>query len=326
MTKLILFIGLMVGIPLSATAASYPCDKAVTAVEKQICENETASQLDSELASVYKKAVTGPDAKVIRERQRFWIRFERNACSTSSCLIQSYQSRLQELTIVTNVTAPRQGITPDKPLAPQATLAQSTASNQSATSKGTITEFPERAQLSTYAIEEDRQQSAKETKRQAARQTIAKFRRNDHLSSAYHECTLGEGKLLDSSISIRKKELAGATTKSQQESIMLQLDQIATNRSMIINGKCLYRLFDSLAAIVEPGRDASYEAIAAMIDRNEFTTAGLKKAAKILMQAPEPYWNAWNAATQGILQGIAHEMVWKDFVGALRNGRLKLYE
>lgn len=76
----------------SANAASFDCNKASTKVEKTICSVQSVSDLDTELAIVYKQA-----GSKYKNSQLAWLK-ERNKCGADgNCLVRQYQSRLAYL-------------------------------------------------------------------------------------------------------------------------------------------------------------------------------------------------------------------------------------
>jgi uncharacterized protein len=82
----------------TAHAASFDCAKARTLIENHICADQKLSALDEELSKVYREvldATPRPDA--FRASQRVWLRDVRNVCTTSQCLTQAYQARLDDL-------------------------------------------------------------------------------------------------------------------------------------------------------------------------------------------------------------------------------------
>ena len=81
---------------LSAHAASFDCAKARTKVEHLICGNAELSKLDDELAAKYKTALKDKaKSDAVRVTQRQWLK-ERNKCTTSNCLQNSYRERIKE--------------------------------------------------------------------------------------------------------------------------------------------------------------------------------------------------------------------------------------
>jgi len=83
----------------SAGAASFPCEKAQSRVEKAICADAELSQLDEYLARYYggARAGLGSGASCLAADQRRWLSETRNACTESSCLRKAYLERLAEL-------------------------------------------------------------------------------------------------------------------------------------------------------------------------------------------------------------------------------------
>jgi uncharacterized protein len=82
-------------------AASFPCEKASTTVEKSICGYPALSKLDEDLAAAYKNALLAvaldSDRKAsLIAAQRDWLK-ERNACADVACLEGSMKARLTAL-------------------------------------------------------------------------------------------------------------------------------------------------------------------------------------------------------------------------------------
>ncbi|WP_025651883.1 MULTISPECIES: lysozyme inhibitor LprI family protein [Psychrobacter] len=84
-----------------ANSASFDCKKATTWVEKTICESTELSKLDEAMAKKYKNDLINEsndkDSKdwVIYE-QRTWLKFQRNTCKDTSCLIREYKEYIEE--------------------------------------------------------------------------------------------------------------------------------------------------------------------------------------------------------------------------------------
>jgi uncharacterized protein len=84
-------------IPWSAHAASFDCAKAGTSVERQICADKKLSAMDDKLDKVYREALaTGPKPELLRSVQRDWLKDTRNVCANRQCLVDAYQSRLDD--------------------------------------------------------------------------------------------------------------------------------------------------------------------------------------------------------------------------------------
>jgi len=83
----------------AAQAASFPCEKARTAVEKTICGNPELSALDEHLGRYYAaaRAALKPADSCLVGDQRNWLRARRDACKDAGCLRQVYLQRLAEL-------------------------------------------------------------------------------------------------------------------------------------------------------------------------------------------------------------------------------------
>ncbi|MDN5565537.1 MAG: lysozyme inhibitor LprI family protein [Psychrobacter sp.] len=89
-----------------AYSASYDCNKAATWVEKNICKNPELSKLDDAMAQKYKielaSAADYQDSKSYKdgliENQRTWLRFQRNTCIETTCLIREYKEYVEKKT------------------------------------------------------------------------------------------------------------------------------------------------------------------------------------------------------------------------------------
>lgn len=78
----------------TASAASFDCGKAATAVEKTICSTPRLSSLDDELAATWKAV---PKTAALRNAQRQWIT-ERNECrELDECIEAAYLTRIAAL-------------------------------------------------------------------------------------------------------------------------------------------------------------------------------------------------------------------------------------
>ena len=98
-------------------AADFDCNKAATAIEKQICADVTLSELDSALGVAYRnyqlwelnklQTLGTADYHTIEEYEQWqkgviaqqgrWLREVRNACTTTDCLVKAYRARIAEL-------------------------------------------------------------------------------------------------------------------------------------------------------------------------------------------------------------------------------------
>ncbi|WP_282263354.1 lysozyme inhibitor LprI family protein [Stenotrophomonas sp. PS02301] len=81
---------------------SFDCTKAQSQAETLVCGDARLAALDRQLAALYKRVQTSPDELDIAAEQRGWIK-GRDACSRAvdphRCLVESYQTRLVELTL-----------------------------------------------------------------------------------------------------------------------------------------------------------------------------------------------------------------------------------
>ncbi len=82
-----------------ASAASFNCAKAVTAVEKMVCADPDLSREDDHLNGSYKRAVERVGNKpAMREWQRAWLRSAAlTACKTTACVKEAYGTRVKLL-------------------------------------------------------------------------------------------------------------------------------------------------------------------------------------------------------------------------------------
>ena len=77
---------------------SFDCQKASTAVEKLICDDEGLSLLDKKMAGLYSIGLKKQDfSQSFRNGQRIWIRDYRNKCRDKECLISTYNKRIAAL-------------------------------------------------------------------------------------------------------------------------------------------------------------------------------------------------------------------------------------
>ncbi|PKM45136.1 MAG: hypothetical protein CVV05_07115 [Gammaproteobacteria bacterium HGW-Gammaproteobacteria-1] len=80
-------------------AASFDCGKAASAIEKTICGDQTLSELDGKLGSLYNDVIagmSGQDAEKVKSLQWVWIQ-TRDRCNDNKCLTDSYNKRIDEL-------------------------------------------------------------------------------------------------------------------------------------------------------------------------------------------------------------------------------------
>ena len=82
-----------------AAAASFACEKAKSAIEKQICGDAEISTLDEYLGRYYsaaRSALKHADACFVGDQQN-WLRNKRDVCKDVTCLKRTYMQRLAEL-------------------------------------------------------------------------------------------------------------------------------------------------------------------------------------------------------------------------------------
>ena len=93
----LLAVAIMVA-PCVVVGASFDCSKASTRVEKTICASKVLSDLDEQLAKVFKSVILlsdNPDR--VKSRQREWLRNVRDQCQDEACLKGVYENRLAQL-------------------------------------------------------------------------------------------------------------------------------------------------------------------------------------------------------------------------------------
>lgn len=89
-----------------ANSASFDCNKASTWVEKTICKSPELSKLDEAMAKKYIKdlnnAANDEDSEVYKNNaiidQKLWLKFQRNTCKDTKCLIREYEEHIGEKT------------------------------------------------------------------------------------------------------------------------------------------------------------------------------------------------------------------------------------
>jgi uncharacterized protein len=83
----------------AAGAASFPCEKAQSRIEKAICADAQVSELDEYLGRYYHGARTtlGRAASCLATDQKQWLSAVRNKCADAACLKKVYLERLAEL-------------------------------------------------------------------------------------------------------------------------------------------------------------------------------------------------------------------------------------
>jgi len=79
-------------------AASFDCARATTNVEKMICSDEKLSNLDEEMAFVYKEALANhEDETGIKSSQINWLTKHRNTCATIDCVRKAHAWKIRIL-------------------------------------------------------------------------------------------------------------------------------------------------------------------------------------------------------------------------------------
>lgn len=100
-TKNYLKIGLLCALSVNvAMGASFDCSKAVSSVEKMICNNVMLSELDEQLGKQYKEVLNNASDTnkiIIKKEQKSWMKDEQKICKTNTCLEIAYRSRISVL-------------------------------------------------------------------------------------------------------------------------------------------------------------------------------------------------------------------------------------
>lgn len=98
--KEILFTMSLLFITSASSGASFDCQNANTQVEKVICEDAALSRMDEELSSSYKKTLDSLDdiyKKNFIKEQRSWLKYSRNLCEDTTCLMRAYKVRIKQI-------------------------------------------------------------------------------------------------------------------------------------------------------------------------------------------------------------------------------------
>lgn len=90
-----LLTALLVTEPSAATAQSFDCRMAATAVEKMICADRELATLDEEMARAF--AAARKRAAAGRIGQAGWLKDVRNRCADAGCLKNAYRQRIAHL-------------------------------------------------------------------------------------------------------------------------------------------------------------------------------------------------------------------------------------
>lgn len=89
----IIFLGV-----LFVFGASFDCTKATSKVEKMICTDPELSALDENLSKTFKEAMNATDDKnQLKENQYYWLKYDRNTCTSRQCLNSLHNLRIAHL-------------------------------------------------------------------------------------------------------------------------------------------------------------------------------------------------------------------------------------
>lgn len=84
----------------NANSASFDCKKAETWVEKTVCADPKLSKLDDAMAQKYKQNLADTSDKDDKNNltidQKLWLKFQRDTCKDTACLIREYREYLGE--------------------------------------------------------------------------------------------------------------------------------------------------------------------------------------------------------------------------------------
>ena len=79
-------------------APSFDCNKASTGPERLICSNKALAEADVKMSQSYKAALSvSADKMSLKQEQKNWMSQVRNACSDATCMIDTYNNRLAQL-------------------------------------------------------------------------------------------------------------------------------------------------------------------------------------------------------------------------------------
>lgn len=90
----------MLLISVESSSASFDCDSASTKIEKMICSDQDASNLDHELSQVYKWSLewASEEGKArFKLDQINWLKSRRDRCEDVECIKKEYKIRLYEI-------------------------------------------------------------------------------------------------------------------------------------------------------------------------------------------------------------------------------------
>ena len=100
--KFLIYVsGLLLGLCAvsSTSAASFDCTKASSRIDNAICASPNLSQLDSDLGSAYRTAMSSSsDAAALKAVQIAWLKGTKNQCQDDDCLATVYTQRIAALT------------------------------------------------------------------------------------------------------------------------------------------------------------------------------------------------------------------------------------
>ena len=118
--KSIIFLLLALSVTCSSQAASFDCAKAVTKMEKAICDSSELSGLDEVLAASYKSAknrLSSQSAGMLVKGQVSWLRYTSSYCfvdydarpalpaNANKCLLDAFRTRIQQLNATGGIVA-----------------------------------------------------------------------------------------------------------------------------------------------------------------------------------------------------------------------------
>ena len=97
--RLLAMCAAWLAMPLPSSAASFPCEKARTDIERAICQDKDLSAFDEYLGRYYSAARLRlrHAAQCLASDQKAWLREVRDTCKDGACLKRAYLLRLSEL-------------------------------------------------------------------------------------------------------------------------------------------------------------------------------------------------------------------------------------
>ncbi len=86
--------------PFAAQAQSFNCNRAQTADEVLICQDDRLSGLDERMSTIYfrlRNGLYGGERRSLEAEQLGWLRSRRDCGRDADCIADSYRRRIREL-------------------------------------------------------------------------------------------------------------------------------------------------------------------------------------------------------------------------------------